>query len=154
MEEQKSHSSGFVIGVIVGAAAALFLTSKRGKDLLAKAGKEGEEILSELEHLFEEGKQTVEKARKHLTPFEKEVEEKVHERVTHAKEAIEAVVEKLDNVKDSPLGEKATEVLSDLKKLELVETAQEKLEDVKETLLAETKPLKRRFFKRSSKKTV
>lgn len=154
MDEQKTQgTSGFVVGVVVGVAATLFLTSKKGRELLSKAGKEGEDILSELEKLLDEGKATVEKAKKHLSPFEKKIEKQVLQKTNSAKEAIEAVVEKME---ETPMGEKVTEVVEDLKKLELVETAQEKLAEIKESLISsgESSKKPRRFFKRSTKKSA
>ncbi len=154
MDEQKSQgASGFVVGVVVGVAATLFLTSKKGRELLSKIGKEGEDVLSELEKLLDEGKVTVENAKKHLSPFEKKIEKQVLEKTTSAKKAIEAVVEKME---ETPMGEQVTDVIADLKKLELVETAQEKLAEIKESIMTsgESPKSPRRFFKRSTKKSA
>ena len=52
--EHESHHSGFLLGLIAGAAITFFLTTKKGRQMLHAVSSESSSLISELEELLKE----------------------------------------------------------------------------------------------------
>lgn len=146
--DHQSNNSGFILGLLTGAVITLFLTTKKGRDLLHTVTDESSDLFAELEDLLSEKvSETKEKVEKALPHVEKNVEdltanvqEEVSKIVENMSDTIQKTIhEKVDKTIKTAL-EKASQsdvgqtVEHEFKKLELIDRAQDGVKNVEKTM--------------------
>lgn len=133
-----STHSGFLLGVLTGAAVTLFLTTKKGRNIIQSLTDEGSGLLSEIEDLLKEKVTEVKEKEEELRPV---IEKKVHEVTNDVQEEVSKVVSNLSETIEQTIHEKVDKSLKkalaaiedtsagktvehEIKKLELIERAQ------------------------------